>query len=131
MNIAEVTDIISSFSSQQKSLFADWNMTVFTYTASCLGESLKHIKEEQTRGVEAYMSANTLFILPCDITGTWWLEWWCQRYEFSQLRDKTRVKIAAVATPVCQSLKPGGGGDQTSENCLILPRSSFCSERSK
>lgn len=34
MNIAEVTDIISSFSSQQKSLFADWNMTVFTYTMS-------------------------------------------------------------------------------------------------
>lgn len=70
MNIAEVTDIISSFSSQQKSLFADWNMTVFTYTVSCLGESLKRIKEEQTRGVEAYMSANTLFILPCGITGT-------------------------------------------------------------
>lgn len=34
MNIAEVTDIISSFSSQQKSLFADWNMTGFTYTVS-------------------------------------------------------------------------------------------------
>lgn len=70
MNIAEVTDIISSFSSQQKSLFADWNMTVFTYTMSCLGQSLKCMKEEQTLGVEACMSAKILFILLCDTTGT-------------------------------------------------------------
>lgn len=34
MNIAGVTDIVSSFSSQQKSRAADWNMTVFTYTMS-------------------------------------------------------------------------------------------------
>lgn len=70
MNIAEVTDIVSSFNSQQKSLFADWNMTVFTYTTSCLGQSLKCMKEEKTQGVEAYISAKTLFILLCDITGT-------------------------------------------------------------
>lgn len=60
------------------------------------------------------------------------LEWWYQCYEFDQLQDKTCVKIAAGAVPVCQSLKQGGrgrwGGGQ---HCLIPPQSSCCCERSK
>lgn len=82
MNIAEVTDIISSFSSQQKSLFVDWSMTVFTYTTSCLGQSLKCMKEEKTWGAEAYISAKILFILVWYNQAFGWLEWCCQCYEF-------------------------------------------------
>jgi len=44
-------------------------MTVFTYTVSCLEQSLKCMKEEKTRGVEACVSARTLVILLCNIIG--------------------------------------------------------------
>lgn len=69
MNIAEVTDITSSFSSLQKSLSTDWNMTGFTYTTSCLGQSLKYLQEEKAWGTEEYLLVKSSSIFLYDTVG--------------------------------------------------------------